>query len=158
MKQLDLLDLAAIGANDPEYQQMIRHLERGIQEDLLEEDSELRKLVGNLPHLGLQTLSRGKLIVKNGNNILIPKEARACILKELHSTHLSTEMMKNIFRGIFIWSKMNEDVERIYHECEGCQREAASKVKKKCEVILPNFPQVAPAESISIDYAVNNRQ
>ena len=37
VKQLDLHvpkleDLAAIGANDPEYQQMIRHLERGIQE------------------------------------------------------------------------------------------------------------------------------
>ena len=68
VKQLDLLDpklvdLAAIGANDPEYQQMIRHLEWGIQENLPEEDSELRRLVGDIPHLGLQTLSRGKLIV-----------------------------------------------------------------------------------------------
>ena len=54
VKQLDLLDpkledLAAIGANDPEYQQMIRHLERGIQENLLEEDLELRRLVRDLP-------------------------------------------------------------------------------------------------------------
>ena len=48
VKQLDLHDLAAIGANDLEYQQMIRHLERGIQENLLEEDSELRRLVGDL--------------------------------------------------------------------------------------------------------------
>ena len=72
-------------------------MERGIQENLLEEDSELRRLVGDLPHLGLQTLTKGKLIVNNGNNILIPKEARAYILKELHSTHLSAEMMKNIF-------------------------------------------------------------
>lgn len=44
VKQLDLLDpkleeLAAIGKNDPDYQQMIRYLERGIQEDLLEDDS-----------------------------------------------------------------------------------------------------------------------
>ena len=91
--------------------------------------------------------------------ILLPKESRACILRELHSTHLSTEMMKNIFHGRFFWSKINDDIERIYHECEGCQREAASKVKKKrCEVIPPDLTQVAPAESISIDYAVYNNQ
>ena len=93
---------------------MIGHLERGIQEDLLEEDSEVRNLKGDLPHLGLQTLSRGKLIVKNGNNILIPKEAMKCILKELHSTHLGSEMMNNIYRSRFFWSKINEDVERTY--------------------------------------------
>ena len=96
VKQLDLLDpkleeLAAIGTEDPDYQQMIGHLERRVQEDLLEDDSELRNLKGDLPHLGLQTLSRGKLIVKNGNNILIPKQTREYILKELHNTHLSTK-------------------------------------------------------------------
>ena len=96
--------------------------------------------------------------MKNGGNILILKEARACILKELHSTHLSAEIMKNIIRGRFFWGKINKDVERIYHECEGCQREAASKVKKKCEVIPPDLTQVAPAESISIDFAVYNNQ
>ena len=85
IKQLDLHDpkledLAAIGANDPEYQQTIRHLERGIQENQLEEDSELRKMVGDFPNLGLQTLTIGKLIGKNGNNIIIPKKARASII------------------------------------------------------------------------------
>ena len=84
-KQLDLFDpkledLAAIGTNDPEYQKLSKHLERGFQEDQLEEDSELRKLVGDLPHLGLQILSRGKLIVKNGNKILIPKQASSTVL------------------------------------------------------------------------------
>ena len=44
VKQLDVADpklekLAAIGAEDPQYQMMIDHLERGINEDLLENDS-----------------------------------------------------------------------------------------------------------------------
>ena len=64
-----LEDLAAIGANDPENQQMIRHLDWGIQENQLEEDSELRKMVGDFLKLGQQTLTRGKLIVKNRSNI-----------------------------------------------------------------------------------------
>ena len=58
LKQLDLLDpkledLAEVRANDPEYQQMIRHLEQGIQEDQLEDDSELRKVKVDFPNLGL---------------------------------------------------------------------------------------------------------
>ena len=37
-------------------------------------------------------------------------------------------------------------------------REAASKVKKTCKVIPRDLTQIAPAESISIDYAVYNNQ
>ena len=55
-------------------------------------------------------------------------------------------------------NKINQDVEKTYRECEGCQREAISKVKKTCEVIPPNLTQVAPAESISIDYRSYNNQ
>ena len=56
VKPFDLLnpkleDLAEIRANDPGYKEMIRHLEQGIQENQLEEDSELRKMVGDFPNL-----------------------------------------------------------------------------------------------------------
>ena len=69
IKQLDLLDpklkvLAEMGANDPEYQHMIKLLEQGIQENQLEENSELKKMKGDFPNLGLQSLSMGKLILK----------------------------------------------------------------------------------------------
>ena len=86
---------------------------KGIQENQLEEDSELRKMVGDFPNLGLQTLTKGKLIVKNGGNIMIPKDARASILNELHITHLGPEMMNNIFHGGFFWNRINKDVEKI---------------------------------------------
>ena len=63
VRQLDpkLEEVAAMEANDPEYQQMIRHIEQGINEDLLEEDSELRKMIGEIPNLGLQYISTGKM-------------------------------------------------------------------------------------------------
>ena len=73
---------------------------------------------------------------KTNNNILIPKEARTPILKELHSTHLGSKLMKKIFCRRFFW---NEDVEKTYRECDGCQREASNKVKKTCEVIPPDL-------------------
>ena len=140
VRQLDVADpklgqLAAIGAEDPEYQMMIDHIEIGIQENLLENNSELRLIKGDFTKLGLQTFSRGKLIVKDGCNLMIPSQARKCILKELHSTHLSPQMMKNIYRGRFFWARISEDVENTFLECPGCQREAASKFKKTYEVI-----------------------
>ena len=67
-------------------------------------------------------------------------------------------MMKNIFHGRFFWRKINENVERVLHECEGCQREAGSKIKKRCEVIPPDLTKVAPTDSISIQFAVHNNQ
>ena len=80
VRQLDVADpkleqLAAIGAEDPEYQMMVDHIERGIQENLLENNSELRLMKGDFTKLGLQTFSRGKLIVKDGCNVMIPSQA-----------------------------------------------------------------------------------
>ena len=62
VKQLDLIDpkleeLAAIGAEDQDYQLMIGHSEIGIQEDFLEENSELLNLKGDLPHVGQESAS-----------------------------------------------------------------------------------------------------
>ena len=86
---------------------------------MLEENSKLLHLKGDFTTLGLQTFSRGKLIVKHGS-IMIPSQARKCILKELHSTHLGPDMMKNIYRGRFFCAKISEDVEKTFTECEGC--------------------------------------
>ena len=102
VRQLDIADpkleqLAAIGAEDPDNLMIIDHIEGGIQENLLEENSELLQLKGDVLHLGLKTFSKGKVIVKHGSNVMIPSQARKCILKELHSTHLCPEMMKNIY-------------------------------------------------------------
>ena len=58
-------------------------------------------MVRDFPNLGLQTLTRGKRIVKNESNMLIPKEARASILNEFQTTHLGPDMMKNVFHGKF---------------------------------------------------------
>ena len=121
VRQLDVADpklehLAAIGAEDPEYQMMINHIERGIQENLLEENSELLQLKGDFVNLGLQTFSKRKLIVKNGSNVMIPSQARKCNLKVLHSSHLGPDMMKNIYRGRFFWAKISEDVEKTFLE------------------------------------------
>ena len=71
VRQLDVADpkleqLAAIGAEDPDYQMMINHIERGIQENLPEENSELLQLKVDFVNLGLQTFSKGKFIVKMG--------------------------------------------------------------------------------------------
>ena len=46
------------------------------------------------------SLDSGKLILRN-NEILIPKEARAELVHQLHLTHLSYQGMKNSPKGNF---------------------------------------------------------
>ena len=122
LKQLAARSRRSRLANDDQL-----HRERGIQENLLEENPELLQLKGDFVNLGLKTLSKRKLKVKNGSNVMIPSQARKCILKELHSNQLGPDMMKNINRGRFFWAKISEDVETTFLECPGCQSEAASK-------------------------------
>ena len=78
---------------------MIQHIQRGLEENLLEENSKLLQMKGDFPYFGLVTLSRGKLIVKHGSNVMIPSQARKCILKEVHSTHDEEHIPWQVFLG-----------------------------------------------------------
>ena len=95
-----LEQLAAIGAEDPEYQTIVNHTERNTRKPTGKQ-LRITFMKGDFTKLGLQTFLRGKLIVNDGSNVMIPSQARKCILKELHSTHLGPDMMKNIYSGRF---------------------------------------------------------
>ena len=65
-----------------------------------------------MQHIGHFETEEGPLIVRDSSNILIPQEARKDILRELHSTHLSTEYMKALARGRFFWPNYQEDIKK----------------------------------------------
>ena len=55
---------------------------------LIHKTSELKQLASEWDDLSVASLDSGKLILRN-NEILIPKEAREELVKQLHLTHLS---------------------------------------------------------------------
>ena len=96
------------------------------------------------------------LIVKNEEEVLIPKGDRQAILEELHSTHLSSQGMKKLARGKIMWKGMNKEIERLYESCESCLTHARSKPHKnnaRCEVLPASLELTVAGEKIVADFA-----
>ena len=99
--------VAKLRRTDAKYQRMIFHTEEGTDDKYIENDSELKKNGSERKHLGIFTCKNGdKLLVRNSEEVIIPEKARAEVLGELHSTHLSSDGMKRLARGKFHWNGM----------------------------------------------------
>ena len=149
--------MAERARRDPEYQQMIRYLEEGTPAEEMDTSSEIFKMNGERQFLGTVKLSNGySLVVKHGEEVLIPKGDRAAILEELHSTHLSAQGMKKLTRGKIVWKGMNKDIERIQESCEPCLIHARAKPHKnnaRCEEIPSSLELTVAGEKIVADFA-----
>ena len=84
--------LAELAKEDARYTRMVHHLERGTPLNMIEQDSELRELWGDIQYVRLFYTESGPLIVKVSSIVLIPENGRKTILEELHSTHLPVEL------------------------------------------------------------------
>ena len=96
--------LADIAAKDNVYQNNMDHIENQDSINLVHKSSELKQLASEWNNLSVVSLDSGKLILRN-NEILIPKEARAELVNQLHLTHLSYQGMKNLAKGKFFLAR-----------------------------------------------------
>ena len=64
------------------------------------------------------TLDSGKLIVRNGKEILIPKESQNELLNQLHLTHLSFQGIRGLPKDKFFWPGMTSALEKKYRACK----------------------------------------
>ena len=98
-KQLEIMDplvveLAQIGAGEPEYVAMCSDVEHRVHPKDLHPDSELKIIEGCLAHIGVTTLPDGKrLLVKNECEVLVPKSERNRLLNMIHLDHMSDTVM-----------------------------------------------------------------
>ena len=120
--------LAEVGHEDTDYRMMIHHVEQQTENRNLEENSELKKIGVIMRELGLYECENGrKLVIRNSQEILIPKMARKEMLWELHSTHMSVQGMKRLARKKFWWPAMSKDLEQVYETCEAYKENSISK-------------------------------
>ena len=149
--------MAERAGGDQEYQQMIRYLEEGTPVEEMDKSSEIFTMNGERQFLGTVKLSNGySLVVKNEEEVLIPKGDREAILEELHSTHLSSQGMKKLARGRIVWKGMNKQIERVHESCESCLIHARAKPHKnnaRCEVIPSSLELTVAGEKVVADFA-----
>ena len=88
--------LAERALGDYDYQRMIKYLNDGTPVEEMDKDSELYLMEGERQFMGTFRCSNGhSLVVKNNEEVVIPKEAREAVLEEMHATHLGVQGMKN---------------------------------------------------------------
>ena len=95
------------------------------------------------------------LVIKNEEEVVIPKENREAILEEMHSTHLGVQGMKKLARGRMTWIGISKDIERVHSNCEACLTNARSKPNKnnaRCEVIPSSLELTVAGEKVVADF------
>ena len=114
---------------------------------------------GGLKDLAVYQAENGhSLIIRHGKEILIPVSERKELVKQLHSTHLESAMMKRLSRGRFFWPGYSKDIEEEFKKCLECRVEGISKPNKPCQVLPEDLTIPAPAEQISMDFAESGSQ
>ena len=149
--------LADIAARDAVYQNNVDHIENQDSLSLVHKSSELKQLASDWDDLSVASLDSGKLILRN-NEILIPKEARAQLVHQLHLTHLSYQGMKNLAKGKFFWPGMAAALDKKHKSCEACKIDSISHHDKPHQVIPENMQMLAVGEQISVDFATYNNR
>ena len=85
-----------------------------------------------------------------GSRVVIPKQYRAKVLTELHSSHPGIVRMKGLARMHVWWPGIDSDIEQTVHNCPDCQ----SVRNQPATVTLHPWPQATRAwERIHVDYA-----
>ena len=84
-----LKQLAKEGNADEDYKQMAVDVTNGVERDNLPAKSELLKMEGDLSVVSFLSLEEGDLLIKDRQEVLIPKSQRKGMLSKLHKTHLS---------------------------------------------------------------------
>ena len=149
-----VIKLGEIGSLDLGYLEMLNCIENGVEAKDIPDGCELKVIENQLSRLGIETLSNGtRLILRDGREILVPKEERARMLEILHYDHTSGETMLRQMKGRIFWPNMRQEVRRKYEGCQACTVNRMSLPQKRNEISLRNvFENFYPGEFIEKDY------
>ena len=91
------------------------------------------------------------MIVRDGHEVLIPKDERKKLIDSLHHSHMSADSMLRLAKVSFFWPKMKAQLVEKYKSCNECLTNSNQKVDKP-----DNLPQdltaIMPGEQVSVDY------
>ena len=105
---------------------MIDAIRNKVPNKAIKESSELKQIQGQYDNLSLYNTSEGDIIIRDAQDILLPKGYRKDMISELHSTHLSDTSMINLAKGKCYLPSMKEELKNTYKSCEVCLENAIS--------------------------------
>ena len=144
-KQLEIDDplvenIANEGNLDVEYLSMMNMMENNTENRYIPADCELKQLSGCKNTLSLIKMGNGtRLIIRNGQEILIPKSMRDEMTRVLHLSHQADTAMTQQAKAKIFWPGMKKDLKRTYDGCEACQKDKTSKANENNEISQENI-------------------
>ena len=151
-KDYHLDRIAKLGKEDMDYSYMVRAISDKIDTKEIKSDSKLKKIEGQYESLSLYQTDEGEIIIRDGQEILIPQNYREEMLRELHSSHLSDTSMINLAKGTMYWPGIKEDLKLTYKSCNECLTNAISKPSSSYDIIPASLELLQPNEVIHMDY------
>ena len=112
----------------------------------------MKKIQGQYNNLSLHKTAEGEIIIRDAQDILIPKNYRQNLIEELHSTHLSDVSMINLAKGKAYWPTIKEDLRSRYKSCNECLTNAISKPSPHHKVTPASLELLQPNEVVHVDY------
>ena len=61
------------------------------------------------------------LIILDGHRIVVPQAARRKLLALGHQAHCGVQKMKALFKQLYYWPSMNNEIHQIVQSCEECR-------------------------------------
>ena len=152
VKDYYVQQVAEEASKDPDYTYIIQVVRERLGTKELKQDTEAHQMEGQWEEMGIIETNKGELIVRNGNEILIPKKCREELLSKLHSGHCGTNSMILQTRSKFWWPRIKEEIMK-FHQCEACLLNSPSKPNLPYNNGVPdNLTLLALNEVISLDY------
>ena len=130
-----MADLTEIAKSDPNYQSIKSAIVEGTQTKDLPPDHPGRVYKADWNLLAVD----GELITI-GDRILVPKNARKDILKNLHIAHLGQHKTLALARTLYYWKQMQRDIIQLIEECETCQVHANFQAKEPLKQTVAEGP------------------
>ena len=112
-------DLVVAGQQDKEYCSIVRLIEQGVSHKAVPGD--LQAFKPSWEKLSLLGGPTQKLVIYNGNRIVVPHTCRRDILLKLHSSHCGQSKMLEYAQQLYFWPGMTLDVRQLVDTCDSCQ-------------------------------------
>ena len=145
-----VIHLAEEGEADPGYCALIGQITGSLK--TIGNDSAYFDCKPLFPFLSVEDVGEGKkVIVHNGNEILVPIKGRKKLVETLHSTHMATDTMVRASKGKFLWPGIKSDLHERYKNCGECLMYSKEKIDKPDQV-PESLTSLFPGEKLSVDF------
>ncbi|XP_055908516.1 uncharacterized protein K02A2.6-like [Eupeodes corollae] len=153
IEEIDLLEVDAITKLPVTVDQLSKATERDEQVKTLIKALQFGRECDSKDRFGINqtefAMQQGCLM--RNIRVYVPKELRARVLAELHSSHFGMTKMKTLARGYCWWQNMDRDIEQMVMNCTDCQltRPEANKIQPTHFWEMPG----KPFERVHADFA-----